>query len=361
MKPSIIKYFLKTISVLLLTIFSSCTDMKNQTEEVINLNRTILTDDLKKLEEEKIITQSEFTQIKERLNADLDYYLQHQDIDFPGLEKMFFETIKSFENIKINQPLFSEISSTYGIITSQITMRQFPTIDKDDYEIGLKLNKVMNNWFENYQNDSEKLDDLIAQVNRTKQFKIHTDISDVEYDEMLATITKIKTDTTISATALKEILTDGMLKYCNKSNNSNLEILNIYGAIDRIKKLGIHDELSAIYEKKWTKPKEPSYAEMKQQVLGRFKILLSDEMITQQEYEEITKTIVADIDYCKKNTENKDKIKAKLLIGLAKLKDKLGDTEDREAIVDLYFILSQKTKVDIKSDLNMWLYGFDPK
>ena len=36
------------------------------------------------------------------------------------------------------------------------------------------------------------------------------------------------------------------------------------------------------------------------------------------------------------------------------------DTEDREAKTNWYFILSQKTKVDIKSDLNKWLYDFDP-
>ena len=50
------------------------------------------------------------------------------------------------------------------------------------------------------------------------------------------------------------------------------------GGINRIKKLGIDEQLSIIYQKNWTKPKEPDYAEIKQQVYGRFKMLLIEEM-----------------------------------------------------------------------------------
>ncbi len=333
--------------------------MKSQTEEIININRPLLNDDLKKLADEKIITQDEFKQIHERLNADLDYYLKHQDIDLKGLEKMFFETIKSFENIKINQAIFIVISSrTYHLITSQIAMRQFP-IKQEDYAIQSQLKNVMNNWFDNYQNDSEKMADLISDINKQKELKIYADISSSEYDEILSTITRIKNETTISNHELKKILTDGMLKYCNKSNESNLAILNIYGGIDRIKKLGINKQLSEIYQKKWTKPKEPSYAEIKQQVSSRFKMLLTEEMISQHNFDTFTKTIIQDVDFCEKNTD-KTQIKTQLLSSLKKLKTAELDTEDREAITDWYFILSQKKEVDIKIELNKWLYDFDP-
>ncbi|KFE97631.1 DUF4844 domain-containing protein [Chryseobacterium luteum] len=332
--------------------------MKNQTEEIINLNRTKLNEDLKKLENEKTITQSESKQIHERLNSDLDYYLKHQDIDFAGLEKMFFETTKSFENIKVNQSIFLMIMSTYGNITSQIAMRQFP-MKQEDYAIQTQLNNVMNNWFDNYQNDSEKIADLISQINKQKQTKIYSDISSSEYDDIISTVNSIKNDTAISDDELKKILTEGMLKYCNKSNESNLAILNIYGGIDRIKKLGIDKQLSDIYQKKCTKPKELSYSEIKQQVSSRFKMLLTEDMITQQNFENYTKTIIQDVEFCEKNTD-KTQIKAQLLSSLKKLKKAELDTEDREAITDWYFILSQKSEVDIKSDLNKWLYDFDP-
>lgn len=358
MKILPIKSILKTIGLLLLTFFNSCTEMKSQTEEMININTVNLNADLKKLEEEKIITQNEFKQIQERLNADLDYYLKHQDIDFAGLEKMFFETTKSFENIKINQPIFLMIISIYGDITSQIAMRQFP-MKQEDYAIQSQLNNVMNNWFDNYQNDSEKIADHISQINKQKQAKIYTDISSFEYDDIISTITRIKNDTKISNEELKKILTEGMLKYCNKNNESNLAILNIYGGIDRIKKLGIDKQLSDIYQKKWTKPKEPSYSEIKQQVSSRFKMLLTEDMITQQNFENYAKIIIQDVDFFEKNT-NKEQIKAQLLSSLKKLNTAELDTEDREAITDWYFILSQKTKVDIKSELNKWLYDFDP-
>lgn len=359
MKRQTIKTLLKLILLTLLLFFNSCTDMKSQTEEIINHNRTQLNDDLKKLEEQKIITQSESKQINKQLNADFDFYLQHQDIDFAGLEKMFFKTIKNFENIKINQPIFIVITSTtYHTITSQIAMRNFPnSIKKEDYAIQSKLNNVMNNWFENYQNDSEKIQDLISQINKTKQLKIYSDISDSEYDEILIEITKIKNDTTISENELKKTLTDGMLKYCNKNNNSNLSILNIYAAIDRIKKLGINQNLLAIYKRNEIQSKELTYSAIKEQISGRFKILLSEKMITQQQYLYYTKTIIEDVDFCE-NTTNKEQIKTQLLTGLRKLKTAELDTEDREAIIDWYFILSQKSKIDIKSNLNSWLYDF---
>lgn len=331
--------------------------MKSQVEEVIKLNRIQLNSDLKKLEDGKIITHDEYKQIHDRLNADLDYYLKNQDIDFPGLEKMFFETIKSFENIKITQPIFLLMISNFHTITSQITMRQFP-INQQDYAIQSKLNKVMNAWFDNYQNDSEKIADLITQINKEKEWNGYKDISASEYDEIISTITHIKNDSTISANELKKTLIDGMLKYCNGSVNSNLVILNIYKTVDRIKKLGLNDELSAIFNRNKIQPKELSYSEIKEQVTAQFKMLLAEKMITQPEFENYTQTIIQDVQFCEKNTDT-TQIKTQLLSSLKKLKFAELDTEDREAITYWYFILSQKTKVDIKTDLNEWLYDFD--
>lgn len=358
MKVFRIKSILKSILLVQFILCNSCTDMKSQTEEMINLNRTNLNEDLKKLENEKIINQDEYKQIQIRLNADLDYYLKHQDIDLKGLEKMFFETIKSFENIKINQSIFSMIISTYFNITSQIAMRHFP-MKQEDYAIQSGLNKIMNNWFDNYQNDGEKISDIITQINRGREFKIYPDISSSEYDDVISTITQVKNDTTISNDKIRKILTDGMMKYCNKSNESNLAILNIYEGINRIKKLGIDEQLSVIYQKNWTKPKEPDYAEIKQQVSGRFKMLLTEEMITKQEFENYTQTIIQDVEFCEKN-KDKEQIKTRLLLSLKSLKNAGLDTEDREAISEWYFLLSQKNKIDIKNDLNKWLYDFNP-
>lgn len=349
---------IKAIVFLLLIFFNACTNKKTQTEEIINLNRTQLNDDLNKLEKQKIITKTQSKQINERLNSDFDYYLKHQDIDLKGLEKMFFETVKSFENIKINQSIFIVISSrTYHTITSQIAIREFP-IKQENYVIQSQLNKVINDWFDSYQNDSEKIADVIFQTNKEKELKSYPDISSSEYDDIISALTRIKNDSTISNDELKKILTEGMLKYCNKSNNSNLAILNIYSSIDRIKKLGIAKQLSDIYQKKWTKPKEPTYPEIKQQVLGRFKALLTADVISEQEYQSYTQIIIRDVEFCEKN-KDKAQVKAQLLSGLKKLKTAELDTEDREAITDWYFILAQKTGVDIKNDLNKWLYDFD--
>ena len=95
--------------VVVIILFYSCTNMKNQTKEIIDLNRTTLHEGLNRLENEKVINQSENIQIYKRLSGDLDYYIDHQDIDFTQLKKMFFETIQSFDNIRINQSVFSEI------------------------------------------------------------------------------------------------------------------------------------------------------------------------------------------------------------------------------------------------------------
>lgn len=215
----------------------------------------------------------------------------------------------------------------------------------------------MNEWFEDYQNQNDKLTDLIVQIQKEKRLAVYKDIRSAEYDEMINTVNKIKNDSLISKEQLKEMLIAGMRKHANKSNNSNLAILNVYGAIDRIKKLGIEKELSAIYEKKWVKPKEPSYADMKQQVTGRFTVLLNEEHISQNEFTLLTNTIINNIEYCEKAaTNSKEEIKGQLLKGLSILKPMALDTEDREAITDWYFILSQKKGLDIKKELNSWLY-----
>lgn len=358
MKKHQLKSNLKTLLFLLFAFFTSCSDIKSQTNDAINLNRTELNEDLKKFEEDKIITQNEFKQINDRLNSDFDYYLKHKDIDLPGLKKMFLETTKSFENIKINQPIFSIIFSTYQNIASQIEIHNIPR-KQEVYGIQTKLEDVMKNWFENHQNESEKLTDLIAQINKEKQWNGFKDISASDYDDIIGTITKIQSDTTISDNELKKILIDGMLKYCNGSVNSNLSILNFYASVDRIKKLGINDELSSIFDRNSTKPEELDYLEIIEQVNGQFKILLERKMITQPEFKNYTQIIVQDVEFCEKSKDTAQ-IKTQLLSSLKKLKIEERDTQEKEIITYWYFILSQKTKVDINSDLNKWLYDFEP-
>ena len=357
MKKHQLKSKLKTILFLLLAFFTSCSDIKSQTDDAINLNRKSLYEDLKKLEDEKIITQNEFKQINDRLNSDFDYYLKHKDIDLPGLKKMFLETIESLENIKINQPIFSIIFSTYENIASEIEIHNIPR-KQEIYGIQTKLENVMKIWFENYQTESEKLTDLIAQINKEKELDAFKDISASEYDDIIATVTKIRNDTTISDNELKKILIDGMLKYCNGSVNSNLSILNFYASIDTIKKLGINDKLSAIFNRSKIKPEEIDYSEIKKQVTGLFKILLEDKLITQPEFENYTQIIIKDVEYCEKNKDTAQ-IKEQLVSSLNKLKIEERDKKEKELITYWYFILSKKTNVDIKSELNKWLYDYE--
>lgn len=358
---------LKFIPVILIAILTSCqmksgdqnedsTSLKGvtQTAEIISMNGKKITDELLKLQQENLISAKDASQLNKRLNEDLDHYLLHQDIDTKGIEQLFLESVKSFENIKINRSVFTVIQSAYHSITSQRMMRDPAKIDMT---IQLNTNNMMNQWFENYQTDGDKLTDLITQVQKEKRLALDKDITAAEYDEMINTVNKIKNDSLISKEQLKEMLIAGMRKHANKSNNSNLAILNVYGAIDRIKKLGIEKELSAIYEKKWVKPKEPSYAEMKQQVTSRFTVLLKEEHISQNEFTLLTNTLINDIAYCESAAINdKGKIKEQLLKGLSILKPMALDTEDREAITDWYFMLSQKKGVDIKNELNKWLY-----
>ena len=357
MKKHQLKSKLKTLLFLLLAFFISCSDIKSQTDDAINLNRKSLYEDLKKLEDEKIITQNEFKQINDRLNSDFDYYLKHIDIDLPGLKKMFLETTKSFENIKINQSIFSIIFSTYKNIASQIEIHNIPR-KEEIYAIQTKIEDVMENWFVNHQNESEKLTDLIAQINKEKEWNGFEDISASEYDDIIATITKIRNDTTISDKEIKKTLIDGMLKYCNGSVNSNLSILQFYASVDTIKKLGINDKLSAIFNRSKIKPEEIDYSEIKKQVTGLFKIMLADKLITQPEFENYTQIIIKDVEYCEKNKDTAQ-IKEQLVTSLNKLKIEEQDKKEKELITYWYFILSKKTDVDIKSELNKWLYDFE--
>ncbi|ERJ57399.1 hypothetical protein [Sphingobacterium paucimobilis] len=100
----------------------------------------------------------------------------------------------------------------------------------------------------------------------------------------------------------------------------------------------------------------PTYTKLKADMLARFKLLLSEEMITSLEYRHYTETITKDIRFCETNTDTA-KVKLQLLDGLQKMENAELDTEDREAIVDCYFILSEKHGIDIKRQLHKWLYG----
>lgn len=103
-----------------------------------------------------------------------------------------------------------------------------------------------------------------------------------------------------------------------------------------------------------------TYVEIKQQVANRFDMLLSEKRLTRQEYITYSQTIIEDITFCANNTDTA-LIKNRLLAGLEKLKTAELDTEDREAIANWYLVLAQTVKIDLKGDLNKWLYNFTPE
>ena len=106
-------------------------------------------------------------------------------------------------------------------------------------------------------------------------------------------------------------------------------------------------------------PVIPSYTEMKQQVNKRFQWMLSEGIVTRNAYNLFTKTMLNDIAFCEKATDKDNTVvKNKLLKSLSILSRNELETEDREAVAEWYYMLSFKTKVDIKKDLNKWLYPF---
>lgn len=105
-----------------------------------------------------------------------------------------------------------------------------------------------------------------------------------------------------------------------------------------------------------------SYASLKAQMKKRLTFMSAEHLVAVTDYPLIEQTIIGDIDFFEKDTTNNTAVlKPRLLSGLAKLKGKIFETEDREAVVDLYYILSQKKAVDINKELNKWLYDIDFK
>jgi|GEM_PF-2318276 len=330
--------------------------MQNQTEEIINLNRTKMVDGLKKLQEQNIITENEKSQLSQRLNQDLDHYLQHQDIDADGIDKMFLASVKSFENIKINQAVFLVISEAYYAIASQRMMKDFPKI-----EMAIQTNtaNTRRNWFEKYQKTEDKFADLILQIQREKKLAFHKAVTNEDFDDIIALVTKIKNDSTLTNATIKKDLIDGMEKYADKEDTAKSQIFNFYYGIAYIKNIEIINEINIYQNKNRKKPEPPSYIKLKSQTAGRFKVLLDEGMITAEQHNFITQMMLQDIARFEANAAmDKDKAKERLLNILAKLKDEELDTEDREAISEIYFQLSQKAGVDINNNLNKWLYDF---
>lgn len=277
---------IKTVLVLSLTSliypFHSCTQVKkqekSQTEELIQLNRGQLNETLQNLEKQQVLTQQESAQLRERLNADFDYYLAHQDIGLAELKDMFAKTTEHLGNLQINQAVFLQLSTTYNAIAKQISMRGNPgPISAEDQAIQPALNQVMNDWFAQYQKNKDTAEAPTVQTGEEQQ-----------------------------------------------PSGKPLPL--------------------------------PTYVKLRADILGRFKVLLSEEMITSLEYRHCTGTITKDIRFCETNTDTA-KIKLQLLAGLRNMENAELDTEDREAIVDCYFVLSEKHGIDIKKQLNNWLYG----
>lgn len=333
--------------------------MNLQTEQIIDHNRIVLQEELKTLETEKLITPSESALLSARINLNYDYYLQHPNINLEELKKMFFDSVKSLESIRFNQEKFTILSSSFHAITGQISIRNFPNpIKQEDYVIQQQLNKVMNDWFDKYQTEDEKLEDVILSIENAKKKNIYTSISSDEYDEIIGTLNTIKQNKKLSKEDIKNILLEKMQKFCNKDANANLNLLNIFSSVSRIKNIGIENELNTIYEANRKPIKEPDYSELKKQMKARFNFLLSEGMMSQADCNLYNNMISSDIDFCQ-NTADKNLVKNRLLKSLTKLKDAELDTEDREAIVDTYFLLAKKKEIDIKKELNIWLYNFD--
>ena len=342
----------KLALIIIMVIFNSCLNMENQAELIIGQHKIELGNDLKELQQENIISDIERKQLEGRLNQDLDYFLLHKDIDTTGIKNLFNATINSFENIKINQPVFYLIMGTYYQIASRRMMKDYPQIDMS-YQT--YTNNLIYNWFDNYQTQDDKFNDLIYQVTKEKKMALYPEITPAEYDTMISTIVKIKNDTTIPKNVLKQILIDGMNKHANKNNDANLSILNIYGDIDRLKGAGAEKDLLEIYETRVTEPKELSYEELKQEVEKYCSFMLDEGLVSRSDYKLCIKTVISDIEFCENNNDKKD-VKNRLLSGLRKLKFIFLETEDRETVAHWYFTLSQKRDIDISSDLNNWLY-----
>ena len=345
--------------LLLLTLISlnSCGNMQNQVHQIVEHNKKQVITEAEKLQAEKVLTQAECEKIKSRLVQDLDYYLNHQDIGEAGITALFKETVGSFQQIKITRQVFTVITTAYYCIASQRMMHHYPpTIEM---EIQQQVNKAMNDWFEKYQTNDDRFDDLIFQVANYKKQSALKSITGMEYDAILQTLTTIRKDSMLAKDTVKAMLIEDMRKYCNRDNIVNLELLNIYNTVNQLRQLGIEQELKAIYDANFVPPTPPTYNALKSQVNSRLKWMLSEELITDKDYILFRNTIIADINFCEQAKEkSKLAIKTKLTKSLATLSSQALETEDREAVSEWYFELSKKMEVDIKDELNHWLYPF---
>lgn len=236
-------------------------------------------------------------------------------------------------------------------------MRNYPP--KIEMESQQEVAKSMNNWFEKYQTNDDRFDDLIYQVANYKKQSAHKGLSSAEYDAILHTLTTIRNDSLIAKNTVKAMLIADMHKYCNRDDIVNLELLNIYNTANHLRQLVIEQELKAIYEANHVTIKPPSYKALKEQVNSRLKWMLSEQLISEKDCILFRNTIVADIDFCEQSKDkSKEVIKTRLTKSLATLSSRALETEDREAVADWYFEFSQKVKVDIKDELNHWLYPY---
>lgn len=99
-----------------------------------------------------------------------------------------------------------------------------------------------------------------------------------------------------------------------------------------------------------------SYAELKNQITTRFKVLEMEEMITGEERKYLTGILISDVEFFENNSDTVA-LKNQVLISLKKMKTAELDTEDREAIAHWYFVLTQKKAINVEDDLNRWLYA----
>lgn len=316
---------------------------------------TALSDLLQKGE----INKDNYELILKRLTTDCDAYLNSDDMTCDEIKAMVENTRLEFENLKINQELYSIIVETYFTIATSNQVRNLSNVK--EY---CNPAESLHAWYESGQTFDDRLDIARSKIKLMKSNAAGN--KNITLKGMDSIVTAINTDIDLikknpeDSLQVYDILCKGISRFNEKNlDNSVIEdIAGVYYMLAKVTTKDFNPIIDDFLNQNIKQPDPLTYDELKQSVQLRLDWMLDEDLISKKDHETLETIMLDDINTFFKGSQSKDQLMERIEMSLSKLKKIPLDTEDRESVAETYYYLAKHNDLDIGKKLDKWMYDF---
>lgn len=233
MKKNIFKNLLLLFLAFSFFLLNACSPKLHQTEDMVNVQRKLLNENIDRLHQEQYIDAEEWEQLRLKLNEELDFYLSHQDLEFEDLKQMFLKTVGSLEGMDLDTHVFTEVSRAYDIISGQIDFENLAKkIESLDTQVEVKMDQFMNEWYLDYQGIGKKIEEILSNIDVLTAGKIFTAVLSGDMSDVEGIMSEINQDLGLDEELLKSRVAVGVKKldqFAEMDEGNLRELLQNFG------------------------------------------------------------------------------------------------------------------------------------